>query len=160
MTALILVAILISLSTTILTCTNPFSMAINILIIALTTSSLYALIHSSWLGFLLFLIYVGGMLVIFSYFLAIMPNQQQFSIALIKIPILSLCLFLLTIFSMADIWVTSIPNSLALTNIIFSPNNVPILIILVLILLFTIITVIKTCKLEKGPLRAFISLYV
>jgi NADH-ubiquinone oxidoreductase chain 6 len=160
MTALTLISILISLSTTILTCTNPFSMAITVLLIALITSGLYASLHSSWLAFLLFLIYVGGILVIFSYFLAIIPNQQQFNIYLIRIPILSLCLFLLTALLLTDSWTRYIPALTPLTHAIFITYNISILIRLVLILLFTIVTIIKTCKLEKGPLRSFIISYV
>jgi hypothetical protein len=60
----------------------------------------------------------------------------------------------------ADSWTLHIPILPSLTTIIFSTYNLSVLIILVLILLFTIIVVIKTCKLEKGPLRSFIRLYV
>jgi len=94
-TTLILTTTLISLSVTTLTCANPFSIAIIILIVALITASIYASIHSSWLGFLLFLIYVGGILVIFSYFLAITPNQYQYNLNLVKIPALSILLLLI-----------------------------------------------------------------
>lgn len=160
MTTLTLITILISLSITTLTCTNPFSIAIIILIVALITASIYASLHSSWLGFLLFLIYVGGILVIFSYFLAITPNQYQYNLNLIKIPTLSIFLLLIISILITDSWTPYVPDFLSLTKIIFTFQNMPILIILVLILLFSIIVVIKTCKLEKGPLRSFIRLYV
>lgn len=160
MTIIVIISITISLSTTILTCVNPFSIAITILLVALFISGLYAILYSSWLGFLLFLIYVGGILVIFSYFLAIMPNQHQFNYYLAIIPLLSITIFTLFSVFISDTWTSSMPNYSSLTTIIFNPYNLSTLILLVLILLFTIIVVIKACKVEKGPLRSFISLYV
>jgi NADH-ubiquinone oxidoreductase chain 6 len=160
MIILVITRIIISLSVTILTCTNPFSIAITILLTALMTSRLYAALHSSWLRFLLFLIYVGGILVIFSYFLAITPNQQKFNNYSTLIPITSILLFIVILITTTDSWTLHIPILPSLTTTIFNTHNISTLIILVLILLFTIIVVIKTCKLEKGPLRSFIRIYV
>lgn len=160
MIILIITRIIMALSVTILTCTNPFSMATTILLTALITSRLYAALHSSWLRFLLFLIYVGGILVIFSYFLAITPNQQKFNSYSISIPIISIIFFMIMLTTTTDSWTLHMPILPSLTTIIFNTYNLSILVILVLILLFTIIVVIKTCKLEKGPLRSFMRLYV
>lgn len=160
MILLIIARILTSLSVTLLTCSNPFSIAINILLIALISSSLYAIIHSTWLGLLIFLIYIGGILVIFSYFLAVAPNQQKFNTHSIIIPATSTIIFTLILITVTDSWVSFTPLLSPLTSIMFCNNNLPTLLILVLILLFTIIAVIKVCKLEKGPLRSFIRLYV
>lgn len=102
MIILIITRIVISLSVTMLTCTNPFSIAITILLTALITSRLYAALHSSWLSFLLFLIYVGGILVIFSYFLAITPNQQKFNNYSIFIPFISMLLFIIILILTMD----------------------------------------------------------
>lgn len=160
MILLIIIRIITSLSVTMLTCSNPFSIAINILLIALISSGLYAIIHSTWLSLLIFLIYIGGILVIFSYFLAVAPNQQKFSTHSIIIPAASTITFIFMILIITDSWVSFTPLLRPLTSIIFCSINLPTLIILVLILLFTIIVVIKVCKLEKGPLRSFIRLYV
>lgn len=160
MIILIITRIVISLSVTMLTCTNPFSIAITILLTALITSRLYAALHSSWLSFLLFLIYVGGILVIFSYFLAITPNQQKFNNYSIFIPFISMLLFIIIFILTVDSWTSYMPILPQLTTIIFTTFNLSSLIILVVVLLFTIVVVIKTCKLEKGPLRSFIRLYV
>lgn len=160
MTILLITRIISSLSVTMLTCTNPFSMAINILLIALISSSMYATIHSTWLSLLIFLIYIGGILVIFSYFLAIFPNQQKFNTHSITIPIISVIIFIVILVMTADSWVSYSPLLHPVTITIFYAYNIPALIILVIILLFTMVVVIKVCKLEKGPLRSFISLYV
>jgi len=160
MSLLILTRIIISLSITILICTNPFPIALIILLIALSTSTIYAILCSSWLALLLFLIYVGGILVIFSYFLAVAPNQQLPNKSTILIPLSSFITFIISFSVLIDSWVNPILIHIKLTSILFTPYNLPILIMLVLVLLFTIIVVIKTCKLEKGPLRSFIRLYV
>lgn len=160
MTIIVIIRITLSLSITILTSISPFSMAITILLVALSVSGLYAILYSSWLAFLLFLIYVGGILVIFSYFLAIIPNQHQFNYYSTIIPLLSITIFILFSIFIPDTWTSSIPNYSSLTTIIFNSYNLSTLILLVLILLFTMIVVIKACKIEKGPLRSFISLYV
>nr|QWT71546.1 NADH dehydrogenase subunit 6 [Limnodrilus hoffmeisteri] len=158
MTMLMMISIILSLSMTMLTCVSPLSMAINILLIALTTSGLYAAIHSTWLSLLIFLIYIGGMLVMFSYFLAILPNQQKFSSHSIMIPTVSTLIFMFVFSSVIDSWTVYTPMLYQLTTTMFCAHNMPILMLLVLVLLFTMVTVIKVCKLEKGPLRSFMSL--
>lgn len=160
MSLLILTRVVISISITILTCTNPFPIALIILLIALSTSIIYAILHSSWLAMLLFLIYVGGILVIFSYFLAVAPNQQLPSTSTILISLVSFITLIMSFSTFIDSWVNFIPIQIKLTTTLFTLHNTPILIMLVLILLFTMIVVIKACKLEKGPLRSFIRLYV
>lgn len=160
MTVIVIIRVTLSLSITILTFISPFSMAVTILLVALSVSGLYATLYSSWLAFLLFLIYVGGILVIFSYFLAIIPNQHQFNYYSTIIPLLSITIFILFSIFIPDTWTSSIPDYSSLTTIIFNSYNLSTLILLVLILLFTMIVVIKACKIEKGPLRSFISLYV
>lgn len=160
MSLLIVTRTIISLAVTTLTCSNPFPIALIILLIALLSSVTYAILHSSWLAMLLFLIYVGGILVIFSYFLAVAPNQQLPKTSSFLLPLFSLFTFILSSIFITDSWVIFLPAFTKLTSTLFTCNNLPILIILVLILLFTIIVVIKACKLEKGPLRSFIRLYV
>lgn len=157
MTLLILINILLTLTLTIITCQRPFSLILTILIIAFTIASLISIIISSWLAFILFLIYIGGLLIIFSYFLAISPNQENISILRIFIPLISLILTVsVSIILIDSITITS-TQWIPLTEVIFSQSNYPILIMLILILLLVIIIVVKVTKLEKGPLRGFIS---
>ena len=149
---LILSTLIITASTAIFLALNPLSIGIIILSIALLLAILYSSIISSWIGFLIFLIYIGGILVIFAYFVALTPNQQinifiiiPLSLALISIPII--------------IYVYSItpPSSPFSKNIntFYTLNNTSILLILAIILLFTIIVVVKIVTNNKGPLRPF-----
>lgn len=134
---------------------NPVSLGIIILIIALLLAVSFAYSISSWVAFLIFLIYVGGMLVIFSYFVAIIPNQN---LSIIHI-IISIIISLLSLFTITHFLninpsiISTITNQL---NILYIKSTINILILLASILLFTIIVVVKLTTLSKGPLRPFI----
>ena len=133
---------------------NPLTIGLIILFLALTLSVIFSLSISSWVALLIFLIYIGGILVIFSYFVAITPNQNLSVIAVISI-LLSSILILIFISFMLDML---IPINIAYstqTNIIYEQYNIQTLIILALILLFTMVVVVKVSIHNKGPLRPF-----
>jgi len=134
---------------------NPLTIGLLILLLALLLSITFATSMSSWIALLIFLIYVGGILVIFSYFVAITPNQNLSVIVLINILISSIfvLLFIRYILNiLTPINIEYVPQ----INIIYEKYNISILIILALILLFTIVVVVKVSIHNKGPLRPFI----
>jgi NADH-ubiquinone oxidoreductase chain 6 len=147
--------ILFTLSLSILLAPSPFTMGLTILSVALLVASIYASVLSSWFAFLIYLIYVGGILVIFSYFLALTPNQPSISRPFIPIFLITLLLISLSSYSV-DLWSVS-PSYSPQTSILFESTNCPILILLVCILLLAIIIVVKISARGQGPLRAFIS---
>lgn len=149
----ILLSIIPTLASATLLLTNPISLAITILIIAIITALLIALLISSWIAFLLFLIYIGGILVIFAYFVATAPN---FPIR-IKLPLITRLIIFSSIFLLiqkSSIQPISIQSSSL--NTFYSIHSTPTLLIIALILLLTIIIVVKLVSLPKGPLRPFI----
>nr|QGZ09937.1 NADH dehydrogenase subunit 6 [Eisenia nordenskioldi nordenskioldi] len=133
---------------------TPIILGVNILAMALLLSLVFASFMSSWFAFLIFLIYVGGMLVMFAYFLALTPNQQMNSNNLLYILIFMVILSLLTYSSHIK------PPMLSTFNqgnsLLYFKYTAPMLIILALILLFTMVVVVKLSALSKGPLRPFI----
>jgi|HubBroStandDraft_2_1064218.scaffolds.fasta_scaffold34005_1 hypothetical protein len=138
---------------------NPLTIGILILIIALLLAVTFAYSISSWLALLIFLIYIGGILVIFSYFVSITPNQTiafQFIITSITISILTMSLWI----KLANPTHLIHPYHTNQTNFIFITSNSITLILLALILLFTIVIVVKITTLSKGPLRPFHTNYV
>lgn len=149
----ILINSIITLFLILIIANNPLTIRLCILIIAITISLIVGYIISSWYGFILFLIYVGGILVIFSYFISLSPNQS------IQIPI-SILYFILSFFiTLARRKnITVITNTFTLNQIqdLYTVKNIPILLFLAIILLYIIISVVKLCNLSKGPLRAFI----
>jgi len=154
---MILTLIVLIITATTFTATaaiNPLTIGLLILFLALLLSITFSISMSSWVALLIFLIYIGGMLVIFSYFVAITPNQNLstlliiivLSISIIALSFISFILNILPPISMEYV---------KQTNIIYQPYNIFSLIILALILLFTIVVVVKVSIHNKGPLRPF-----
>jgi NADH-ubiquinone oxidoreductase chain 6 len=146
--------IILAISINIFIIINPLSIGISILLIALLIAILFSYSMSSWVAFLIFLIYISGILVIFSYFVSLRPNQT--------INILSIIITILVTYSTLYIIIASLnikPQSITLynpqPNIFYLQLNSPVLIILALILLITIIIVVKLTITNKGPLRPF-----
>lgn len=133
---------------------TPIMLGINILIMALLLSATLATSIRSWYAFLVFLIYIGGILVIFAYFLALGPNQQMplssnISYILITITTLTTVILLTNM-------ITPMPIELAQgRKYLYNTRRIFILIILALILLLTIVIVVKLTLRSKGPLRPF-----
>jgi len=130
---------------------SPINLGLTILIIALSTSIIFALIYSSWIAFLLFLIYIRGILIIFAYFVTLSPNIP-INISkpiLITIPIITYIIFLEN--SLYPPLTTFQIN----INTFYSPLTRNTLIILALVLLLTIVIVVKITSSTKGPLRPF-----
>nr|BDQ44218.1 NADH dehydrogenase subunit 6 [Polypheretima elongata] len=134
--------------------TTPIMLGINILIMALLLSATLATSMSSWYAFLVFLIYIGGMLVMFAYFLALTPNQQMPTTS----NMIYMLVTLITLTTVAILTKTkvSIPMEMAQNNMyLYASNTAPMLIILALILLLTMMIVVKLTNRSKGPLRPF-----
>lgn len=150
----IFILLISSLAINIFIILNPLSIGISILLIALTVSIIFSYSISSWIAFLIFLIYIRGMLVIFSYFVSLTPNQLTNLISIIII--IAITFFILMLFSfLITIKILSLPIYSTQSNTFYSIPNTPILILLALILLYTIIIVVKLTINIKGPLRPF-----
>jgi len=153
---LITTLIILSLSINIFIIINPLSIGISILLIALIVSILFSYSISSWIAFLIFLIYIRGILVIFSYFVSLTPNQTL-NILTILLILSTTFLSLLTLTLILHIKPQSIYLYTTQSNIFYLKSNAAILIILASILLITIIIVVKLTITTKGPLRPFIN---
>uniref|UniRef100_UPI0031F41919 NADH dehydrogenase subunit 6 n=1 Tax=Loimia medusa TaxID=167822 RepID=UPI0031F41919 len=138
---------------------TPVTLGVWIFLLALMTASLVTFFTSSWFGLILFIIYVGGMLVMFSYFVATAPNQKlslilPFSLFLL-IFMISFLLFLSNpslLFLSPSLMAPSIHNSFAF---LYLPKNIPSLIFLASLLLLALILVVKVASRKAGPLRPF-----
>lgn len=151
---LLLTLIILSLSINIFLIISPLSIGITILFIALMVATLFSYAISSWIAFLIFLIYIGGILVIFSYFVSLTPNQTINIIFIIMI----ISITLITLRTVT--WLLSIKSQPVTTytiqsNIFYLQPNSALLILLATILLITIIIVVKLTITNKGPLRPF-----
>nr|BDQ44023.1 NADH dehydrogenase subunit 6 [Amynthas purpuratus] len=134
--------------------TTPIMLGINILIMALLLSLTLASSMSSWYAFLVFLIYVGGMLVMFAYFLALTPNQQMPTKSNM-IYMLSTLIILTVVAIITDTEIFMSQEMSQDNTYLYSMNTAPILILLALILLLTMVIVVKLTNRLGGPLRPF-----
>lgn len=134
--------------------TTPFIFIINILAIALLAASTLAATLRTWYGFLIILIYIGGILVIFAYFLALCPNHQLPTTRnTIFIFLTFTTLTIATIITKTKIF---IPKEMHQGKIyLYASNTAPILFLLALILFLTMVIVVKLTNRSKGPLRPF-----
>jgi len=143
---------------------QPLSLGLCIIMISLISCILLGLTFSSWFSYVLFLIYVGGLLVMFVYVAALAPNTL-FS----RLKSLAGILFLSTIIFSLLIILTPTDISFLYDNLILdytsqnmktgiaivSSSNVRILIGLALILLVNLLAVVKVCFYQQGPLRPY-----
>lgn len=147
----ILYRLSITLTSSLILSSNPLTSGLIILSLAVSLASIYALFISSWFAFIIFLIYIGGILVIFSYFVALTPNQEKVSLN----PLLPILLFTLILLLLLKSFTPTHPFlGHTLITLFWSSNNI-IFILLGLLLLLTIIIVVKITNLSKGPLRPF-----
>nr|YP_009992942.1 NADH dehydrogenase subunit 6 [Felderimyia fuscipennis]QNO34152.1 NADH dehydrogenase subunit 6 [Felderimyia fuscipennis] len=150
---------------------HPLAMGMMLLIQTLQICLLTGLMTKSfWFSYILFLIFLGGMLVLFIYVTSLASNEM-FSLSM-KLSILSLTLMsilVLTAFFMdktqfsvfipnSEMDFTYAPNSLFKENMLSLdklynyPTNI-LTILLMNYLLITLIAVVKITKLFYGPLR-------
>nr|YP_009525762.1 NADH dehydrogenase subunit 6 [Thalamita sima]AXS67536.1 NADH dehydrogenase subunit 6 [Thalamita sima]UEK25869.1 NADH dehydrogenase subunit 6 [Charybdis granulata] len=146
--------------------THPLSMGLTLLIQTILISVTTGLsTHSYWFSYILFMIFLGGMLVLFIYVTSLASNESfLFSYSILSISLGLLVLFLpLTMIwdSLMNGFMTQMPMSsldMESSNIfiiswIYSINLMNFTLFIILYLLLTLIVVVKIANLFKGPLR-------
>nr|YP_010894934.1 NADH dehydrogenase subunit 6 [Phortica pseudogigas]WJW73447.1 NADH dehydrogenase subunit 6 [Phortica pseudogigas] len=150
---------------------HPLAMGLTLLIQTLLISLLTGLMTKTfWYSYILFLVFLGGMLVLFIYVTSLASNEMfnlstkltLFSIIFLMLSMIvcffidksSLSFFLLnnemeSIFNLKS-YLTE--NALSLNKLYNYPTNF-ITILLMNYLLITLIVIVKITKLFKGPLR-------
>nr|YP_010385084.1 NADH dehydrogenase subunit 6 [Lydina aenea]UPL65094.1 NADH dehydrogenase subunit 6 [Lydina aenea] len=149
---------------------HPLAMGLILLIQTMLISSSSGLMTKSfWFSYILFLVFLGGMLVLFIYVTSLASNEM-FSFS-IKLMMMSLMLFLMMMMMLylykknllmqyKNLEIQSIynlnsyikENALSLNKLYNYPNNL-LTILLMNYLLITLIVVVKITKMFKGPLR-------
>lgn len=154
MLLILLLSATITTSFTLCLATNPLTLGLNILFIALFLTIVFATSIRNWFAFLIFLIYVRGILVIFAYFAAIAPNQVIPSASIFMAWLVSfIIIFSLLILSSSP---TLLPAYYSkIMSKLYLSQSIPLLLMLATILLLIIIVVVKLTSRNKGPLRPF-----
>nr|YP_009509756.1 NADH dehydrogenase subunit 6 [Buccinulum fuscozonatum]AXF46372.1 NADH dehydrogenase subunit 6 [Buccinulum fuscozonatum] len=143
---------------------QPLSLGLIIMLSTLLMCFISAITLSSWYGYILFLIYVGGLLVMFAYVAALSPNvlfgkgtpMLFFSILIIPLALIFYSYPLIDLSSTSYLYIFSELKFLKMYGIeMVSPQMISILIGLAIILLINLIVVVKICYYQHASLRPF-----
>nr|YP_009480389.1 NADH dehydrogenase subunit 6 [Nassarius fraterculus]YP_010360275.1 NADH dehydrogenase subunit 6 [Nassarius gregarius]ANH54165.1 NADH dehydrogenase subunit 6 [Nassarius fraterculus]UNQ32891.1 NADH dehydrogenase subunit 6 [Nassarius gregarius] len=142
---------------------QPLSLGLIIMISTLLMCFISAMTLSSWYGYILFLIYVGGLLVMFAYVAALSPNvlfgkgTPMIFFLIVLLPI-SIILYFLPLIDLSTISYFNL-NELKLLKVygieMVAPEMISVLIGLAIILLVNLIVVVKICYYQHASLRPF-----
>nr|BAJ24566.1 NADH dehydrogenase subunit 6 [Neohirasea japonica] len=135
---------------------HPLSMGLLIIMQTIIISMITGMMYKTfWFSYILFLMYIGGMMVLFIYMTSLMPNMM-FTISNKNIIIMMLIMMTMIImnknYNTMNIDMMTNSYNMILTKMYNKPVNLSI-IMLASYLLFTMITVFKIMEYNKGPLR-------
>ena len=154
-TQVLILSVLFRLTTRLPLISSPLLMGLWVLFIALSLSAWIGVIGIRWFGIILFLIYIGGILVIFIYFVAVTPNQRHDLKVFVMAVVGGVRLFYIIIFRVNLIKNFSKAFSLRREIMIFFFSQRAVLVVIFIILFVGLIIVVKITRLIQGPLRPF-----
>nr|YP_010040754.1 NADH dehydrogenase subunit 6 [Basilepta fulvipes]QOZ40932.1 NADH dehydrogenase subunit 6 [Basilepta fulvipes] len=140
---------------------HPLSMGFNILMLTILISLTTGMMNSTfWFSYILFLVLIGGLLILFVYMTSIASNEKfKFSPTIFMINLTILMSYLYTNqmdskMKIKDMNYFMDSMNLSMTNLkYFSPALTIILISAMMYLLIALIMIVKITKKEKGPIR-------
>ena len=135
---------------------TPLHLGSITLLLAILSALLLSASFPSWFGYILVLIYIGGILIIFIYFIVITPNQY-INTRPLKSTLFSLLILTILInsYSFLPFNIFSVSSFQKLIPAFFFPSQGPLLLIVITILFISLIIVVKISTPNKGPFRPF-----
>nr|ATZ69842.1 NADH dehydrogenase subunit 6 [Conus raulsilvai]ATZ70102.1 NADH dehydrogenase subunit 6 [Conus verdensis]ATZ70115.1 NADH dehydrogenase subunit 6 [Conus verdensis] len=143
---------------------QPLSLGLVIMISTLLMCLISSMTISAWYGYILFLIYVGGLLVMFAYVAALSPNVlfgglTPFFILMLFFPILSVFFYFYFFKDPSYLSFESFFSKFMCLKMygieLISPYMISVLIGLGTVLLINLIVVAKICYYQQASLRPF-----
>nr|YP_010439614.1 NADH dehydrogenase subunit 6 [Bastilla crameri]UTC33502.1 NADH dehydrogenase subunit 6 [Bastilla crameri] len=174
MTKMLLSMLILFISIFMMFLNNPLSMGLMILFQTLLTCMLSGmLIKTYWFSYILFLTFLGGLLVLFIYVSSIASNElfkPSFNAKLLFIIFLSFLMLIQTVFMNNLFWMnfsfnSDMNNFMSLSlffnnenkinlNKIYNNQTFMIMLMLIIYLFITLIAVVKITNIFYGPLRS------
>lgn len=165
MRLLILISFGFSLARLCLMVIQPLRLGFILILNVMCIRGLIGLLIFSWYGYLLFLVYVGGILVMFIYIISLVPNLIFLSSnVVLYFLVIYFSYFLFNYLFIKELVSEEIKNNIISNygsircisrDIIIMVDNFLCYILLGVILLFILISVVKICYYCEGPLRVF-----
>nr|AML26304.1 NADH dehydrogenase subunit 6 [Hydrophilidae sp. BMNH 1274334] len=139
---------------------HPMSMGMILLIQVINTALITGLLTNNfWFSYILFMIMIGGMLVLFIYMTSIASNEKFKFSKIILLSFISIMTLIMLYTLISDSLMSEYKElfnyqilNLNLNKYINYPYNI-ITIMMILYLLMTLIVVVKISKIKYGPLR-------
>nr|YP_010946307.1 NADH dehydrogenase subunit 6 [Allacta bimaculata]WGO57025.1 NADH dehydrogenase subunit 6 [Allacta bimaculata] len=141
---------------------HPMAMGLLLLLQTTMTSMLTGLMYNSfWFSYILFLMFMGGMLVLFIYLTSIASNEMFYMSKKIIIMVIMMMIFFMMIkynklnMNNQETVSSMLINNLStksLMKLYNSPTNM-LMLMLVMYMFITLIMVVKITNIYKGPLR-------
>lgn len=136
---------------------NPITLGAAIFLLAATAAIIITTISSSWFRLALFIIFIGGLMVIFAYFVSLIPNQRlSLTTPVITALSLTALFFMLTSPARPNFAAQCSPQDrITPSLVLYHPQTTLFILLLGLVLLLALIAVVKITKITRGPLRHF-----
>nr|YP_010262130.1 NADH dehydrogenase subunit 6 [Esanthelphusa dugasti]UIB42737.1 NADH dehydrogenase subunit 6 [Esanthelphusa dugasti] len=145
---------------------HPLSMGLTLLVQTIIISIFVGFFtFSFWFSYILFLIFLGGLLVLFIYVASLASNEKfSFSLSMMLI-MMTFMIIMMTFYMSLDLILIPNLSNLSTSSIlplistqffmswIFNYPSLYFTIMIILYLLFTLIVVVKITNLVKSPLR-------
>nr|YP_010610612.1 NADH dehydrogenase subunit 6 [Thereuopoda clunifera]WAP91276.1 NADH dehydrogenase subunit 6 [Thereuopoda clunifera] len=157
---LFLVSFSISLSVIFTFLSHPLSILAVIIVQTMILAILASIMNVSyWFSYILFLIFLGGMLVLFIYVASLASNEIFLKTSLftiLKVFSLPFLVSMIFLYNSKNLNVFSITPNIDVNMIInkFYIHNFLLTLLLIIYLLITLFAVVKITKFNKGPLRS------
>ena len=143
------ITLIITMTWLCISCNNPIRLSLIIFIIAIYSSIIFSMLLSSWYAIILFLIYIGGIIVIFSYFVRFSSNDSIW----LKRKLQSIIIPFIIIKNIKiPVLLPRNPSTQILK--LYLSSNILIMILITLVLLLIILIIVKIVKIESAPLRS------
>nr|YP_009732546.1 NADH dehydrogenase subunit 6 [Trachys auricollis]QHS71069.1 NADH dehydrogenase subunit 6 [Trachys auricollis] len=143
--------------------THPMSMGFNLLIQAMLISALTGMFQLNfWYSYILFLVMVGGMLVLFIYMTSTAYNEKFHFSMVTTMVLMFLMIISLILISKMSITINEMINSqslttytwqLSLTKFFSLPQNI-LTLFMMMYLFLALLAVVKITKTEEGALKS------
>nr|AGC94485.1 NAHD dehydrogenase subunit 6 [Scolopocryptops sp. 1 YG-2013] len=149
----ILIMLSIFVITMFLVTSNPLSFVIIIIIQTLCTA-LYTLIlqNSPWMSYILFLIFLGGMLILFSYISSLASNET-FNLLNLKLMSQTFLTFLMLYLLTPNPKMLKVDTNKMINLTELYNQNMSITLLLILYLMLALVIVTNLANIKMGPLR-------
>nr|AFC36308.1 NADH dehydrogenase subunit 6 [Chelonarium sp. MJTNT-2012] len=158
--------IMLTLTMSFLLTKHPLSMGMNLLLMTVTVAIMTGMMFTNtWFSYIMFMIMIGGMLVLFIYMTSIASNEKfKFSMKTLMIMMTLMMMSATTILIDQNLMNTNIKSeeiTKALTKTSYEMMltkfmNMPMSMIMTMLIIYLLIAMIATVKItniNKGPLR-------